>query len=84
MSEKIAAEAKDEADAIKDHGYFATTIGYDVLWKCTEATISEPQATNWSSCFRTRIRLDAARLRGLSRLRVDAPRGPWHPALSRL
>jgi hypothetical protein len=51
MSEKIAAEAKvqeakDEADAIKDHGYFATTIGYDVLWKCTEATISEPQATN--------------------------------------
>ena len=40
-----AQEAKDEADAIKDHGYFATTIGYDVEWKCTEDKNAKPQAT---------------------------------------
>jgi hypothetical protein len=28
-----AEEAKDRADAIRDHGYFVTTIGYDVEWK---------------------------------------------------
>jgi hypothetical protein len=37
-------EAKDEADAIKDHGYFATTIGYDIVWKCTETRNAQPTA----------------------------------------
>jgi hypothetical protein len=37
-------EAKDEADAIKDHGDFATTIGYDVVWKCTEIKNAQPTA----------------------------------------
>ena len=39
-----AQEAKDEADAIKDHGDFDTT-GYDVEWKCTEDKNAKPQAT---------------------------------------
>jgi hypothetical protein len=43
--EAKAQEAKEEAAAIKDHGYFVTTIGYDVVWKCTEDKGAKPQAT---------------------------------------
>ncbi len=44
-AEAKAQEAKDKAAAIKDHGYFATTIGYDAVWQCTEAKIANPKAT---------------------------------------
>ena len=48
--QKIAVEAKTEeakekAAAIKDHGYFATTIGYDVVWGCTEDKTAKLQVT---------------------------------------
>jgi hypothetical protein len=44
-AETKAHEAEDKAAAIKDHGYFATTIGYDVVWQCTEAKAANPKAT---------------------------------------
>jgi hypothetical protein len=43
--ETKAQEAEDKAAAIKDHGYFVTTIGYDVVWQCTEAKTAKPKAT---------------------------------------
>lgn len=41
-AESKVQEAKDEATAIRAHGYFETTVGYDLRWRCTEVKVAMP------------------------------------------